>query len=370
MVEPTGEGNGAQTDGRLTRRGVLRVAGAGSLGLALGLAAGSAGAQDASPEAEIGATPSGDGGALVVYSGRSENLVGPLIERFEAESGIAVEVRYAGTAELAATLLEEGDDTPADVFFGQDAGALGLLAAEGRFAELGDDVLERVDPRFRSPAGVWVGASGRARVLVYNSDEVTEGELPESVLSLTEEAWAGRVGWAPENASFQTFVTALRLLEGEEAARGWLEGMLANDVQNYGDSNSAIVRAVGDGEIAVGLVNHYYLYAVKEEEGEEYPIANHFFAAGDPGSLVNVAGVGIVAGAANADQAARFVEFLVGDEAQAYFAEETSEYPLAGDAPAAADLPALDELGGPEIDLSDLSDLRGTLALLAEVGIV
>lgn len=322
------------------------------------------------PSAGAAGTPSGTGGNLVVYSGRSENLVGPLISRFEQETGIAVEVRYAGTPELATTLLEEGDATPADVFFAQDAGSLGLVAQEGLFAELPADLLDRVDPRFRDPQGRWVGTSGRARVLVYNTDQLADADLPASVFDLTDESWRGRVGWAPENASFLAFVTALRVLEGDEAARAWLEGMLANDVQNYADSNTAIVRAVGAGEIEVGLVNHYYLYAVKEDEGADFPIANHYFAAGDPGSLVNVTGAGILASAANPDQARRFVDYLLAESAQTYFAEETSEYPLVEGVPTVEGLRPLAEVGSPEIDLSDLADLRGTLELLADVGVV
>ncbi len=364
-------------DGR-TRRGLLRLAGGGALGLVSGLRLARLRAQEGSPEAEAEPDPEAEAsgspitgsGDLVVYSGRSETLVGPLIERFREETGLEVEVRYAGTPELAATILEEGDDTPADVFFSQDAGALGLLADEGLLAELPPELLDRVDPRFRSDEGRWVGTSGRARVLVYNTEELAEEELPASVLDLTGEEWRGRVGWAPENASFQSFVTALRVLEGEDAAREWLEGMLANDVQNYGDSNVALTRAVGAGEVAVGLVNHYYLYAVKEEEGEDYPIANHFFAAGDPGSLVNAAGVGMIDGAGNGDEALRFVEFLLGEEAQTYFADETAEYPLVAGVPTRSDLPPLAEVGSPEIDLSQLADLRGTLALLADVGVI
>ncbi len=269
-----------------------------------------------------------------------------------------------------ALLLEEGENTPAGAFFAQDAGSLGLLAGEGRFQRLPDEVLDRVDPRFRSPDGLWVGVSGRARVLVYNTDELQEADLPTSVRELTDPQWRGQIGWAPENASFQAFITAFRVLEGDDAVREWLEGMLANEPVNFGDSNAAIVRAVGEGEVRVGLVNHYYLYAVKAEEGEDFPIANHFFAAGDPGSLINVAGVGVLAGAEDAEQALAFVDYLLGEEAQTYFAEETSEYPLVGGIPTAQGLRPLAEVGSPDIDLGDLADLQGTIELLTEVGIL
>ena len=305
---------------------------------------------------------------LTVYSGRNENLVGPIIEQFRTESGIDVQVRYGDTAEMAATILEEGANSPADVFFGQDAGALGALAEAGRFTPLSDSILEQVEPRFRSADGLWVGVSGRARVLAYNTDELTEADLPESVTALTEEAWRGRVGWAPSNGSFQSFVTALRTLAGEDAAREWLEGMIANDVQAY-SNNTAIVTAVGAGEISVGLVNHYYLYRFLAEQGETFPARNYCFPAGDVGSMINVAGVGIIDTSANAAAAEEFVAFLLSNEAQQFFADETNEYPLAGEDIAINPLlQPLDEIVTPELDLNDLSDLQGTLELLQEVG--
>ena len=308
------------------------------------------------------------GGGLVVYSGRNEGLVGPIIEQATADLGIDIEVRYAGTSELAATLLEEDEGSPADVFFSQDAGALGALAKAGLLAPLPEKILEQVDERFRSSEGLWVGVSGRARVLVYNTETVDTEELPASVAELTGEEWAGRVGWAPTNASFQTFITAFRLIEGEDAARAWLEAMRDNGTVTF-EGNADIVRAVAAGEIAVGLVNHYYKYEIEAEEGE-LPVENHFFEAGDVGSLVNVAGVGILANADNTQQAEAFVRYLLAEEAQTYFAEETAEYPLAADVEPAFELQPLEEIAGPEIDLNDLDDLEGTVELLTEVGVI
>jgi iron(III) transport system substrate-binding protein len=338
-------------------------------------------AQDASPEADPEPDPEPDseadpeaegdgGGNFTLYSGRNENLVGPLLDRYAEETGTTVDVRYGGTGELAATILEEGENSPASMFFAQDAGALGLLAAEGRFEHLPDALLERVDPRFRDPEGRWVGVTGRARVLAYNTDALVEGDLPASVHDLADPMWAGRIGWAPENASFQAFITAFRLLEGDDAARSWLEAMIANDTVNFADSNAAIVQAVGNGEIDAGLVNHYYVYVVGREAGGEFPVANHFFASGDPGSLVNVAGVGLIAGAEAPDAALAFLEYLLSDQGQEYFAAETFEYPLAAGIAAPEGLVPLAEVGSPDIDLGDLADLRGTLDLLAEVGLL
>lgn len=310
------------------------------------------------------------GGDLTLYSGRNEALVGPLLEEVKEDVGLDINIRYGNTAELAATILEEGDNSPADVYFAQDAGALGALAKAGILAALPEDVLDLVDPRFRSKDGFWIGTSARARVLAYNTDSVDAATLPASVEALTDPAWSGKLGWAPTNASFQTFITAFRLIKGEDAARAWLEGMIANHMTAF-EGNADVVRAVAAGELLGGLVNHYYKYEITREEGHDIPVANHFFAAGDVGALVNVAGVGILKSADHAEQANAFVHFLLSEEAQVYFAEETAEYPVAdGVEPAYGDLPPLVDIESPDIDLNDLDDLEGTLELLTEVGLI
>ncbi|MDP8909559.1 MAG: iron ABC transporter substrate-binding protein [Chloroflexota bacterium] len=365
--------------GEISRRALVRRVAVGTAGGGLALAGGlgltAAQTPEASPSPSPGASPAaspvmlGAAGELVVYSGRNEELIGPAIELCQEQTGVQAEVRYGQTAELAVTLLEEGENSPASLYIAQDAGALGQLAAEGRLAQLPEEILNRVDERFRSPEGVWVGISGRARVLVYNTDMLSEDDLPASVLDLTNEEWAGRVGWAPENGSFQAFVTALRQVEGEDGARAWLEGMLANDPVEF-ESNGAIVTAVANGEIPVGLVNHYYKYELQAELGEELPVENYFFPNGDIGSLVNVAGVGIVEGSPNQEQALAIIDCFLRAEAQQYFAEATFEYPLIADVEPAAELRPLDEIDSPNIDLSDLADLQGTLELLTEVGVL
>jgi len=309
-----------------------------------------------------------DDAKLTVYSGRSENLIGPLVEQFRQASGIDVEVRYGNTAEMAATILEEGENSPADVFFAQDAGSLGALAQAGRLTTLPEALLDKVDARFRSTSGEWIGASGRARVLVYNTDTLQESDLPSDAFGLTDPKWKGQVGWAPVNASFQSFVTAMRKLHGDEATRQWLAAMIANDVQTY-DDNPPIVDAVGKGEILVGLTNHYYLYRFLDEQGDQFPARNYFFPDGGADALVNVAGAGIVNSSRHPAAAQRFIEFLVSPPAQQYFADQTVEYPLAGEGIKINPLlKPLGELNSPPIDLSDLSDLQGTLDMLQDAG--
>jgi iron(III) transport system substrate-binding protein len=315
------------------------------------------------------AKPSGLEDSLTVYSGRAESLVGPLIERFEEQYGVDVQVNYAGTTDLAATILEEGEASPADVFFSQDAGALGAVGAAGHLAALPQPTLDAVDPRFVSDDGQWVGVSGRARVVIYDTRTLSEADLPASIDGFTDPAWKGRIGWAPTNASLQAFVTAYRVLKGDEAATAWLEGIQANEPKVY-EGNDAVLAAVAAGEVEVGFVNHYYLMRQLAEQGDDYPVRNHFFAGGDPGSLVNVAGVGILPTAKNPVAAQAFVDFLLTTESQEFFATQTHEYPLVDGVPAEEALPPLTEIESPDIDLSDLSDLEGTLQLMQAAGVI
>ena len=306
--------------------------------------------------------------ALVVYSGRSEALVEPLVERFETMSGLDVEVRYGGTSELAVALTEEGDRSP-DVFWAQDAGALGAVQAAGLLAPLPDSLLARVAPAYRSGEGTWVATSGRARTLAYAPARVDTAALPQSLFDLTDAAYEGRVGWAPTNASFQAHVTALRALEGDEATRAWLAAMQANGAKAYAN-NRAILQAIADGEVDYGLPNHYYLLRAKAAD-PAYPVEQTFFAAGDAGNLINVAGVGVLASSGQSAQALRFIDFLLSAEAQQYFAEDTFEYPVTGGQPVGAGSD-LDSLGAVQVslDLNRLSDLDATLRLLRDVGLL
>ena len=308
-----------------------------------------------------------DSEPLVVYSGRSESLVDAVIQQFSQATGIPVEVKYAGTSQLAATLLEEGGNSPADVFFAQDPGGLG--AVEGMLSPLPDRVLSRVPEWARSPQGLWVGLSGRARTVVYNPERVSEEELPDDVWDFVGPEWKDRIGWAPTNASFQTMVTAMRAIWGEERTGEWLRGMHANNPTIY-PKNTPQVAAVAAGEIDVGLVNHYYLFRFLAEEGENFPARNYHPRAGGPGATIMVAGAGILSSSDNRIAAERFLEFLLSRAGQQYFAGQTFEYPLVEGVRVPHVIVPLEEIDHPSIPLKDLSDLEGTQRLLRETGVL
>ena len=311
-----------------------------------------------------------DDTTLTVYSGRTQSLVHPLLESFAEDTGTPIKVRYGSSSGMAATIQEEGDNTPADVVFLQDPGSLGALSQDGFLKRLPDELLDKVDRRFRSPQGEWVGTSGRVRTIVYNTSTIDpETDLPDSIMDFVDPEWRGRVGWAPPNASFQAFVTGLRVQRGDAVARKWLEDMRDNDAQPY-RSNLTTIQAVARGEVDVGFVNHYYMHRFLEEEGPGFGARNHFLGDGDPGALVLVAGAAILEQSNNSEAAERFIEYLLSEEAQRYFAEETTEYPLAAGVEPVGELPPLSSLDPPDVDLGSLNDLRGTLALLRDVGIL
>lgn len=308
-----------------------------------------------------------DPGDLVIYSGRGESLVGEIIERFEEQTGIDVKVRYGGTSELALTIGEEGSRSPADLFYGQDAGALSFLAEQGLAAQLPPDILASVaNVNFKDDDGFWIATSGRARVMIISPERVPNP--PDSVFDLVDPEWEGRIGWAPTNGSFEAFVTAMRVIHGEEATEEWLRGMIANGVRKY-PKNTPQVQAVIDGELDIGLVNHYYRFR-SGFDGIRDAAVNYFPPgdAGEAGALINIAGVAMLEGTTNQANALRFIRFLLSEEGQTYFRDQTNEYPVAAGVEPRVDLPPLSTLNPPSLALTSLSDLQGTLDLLDKVG--
>ncbi|MFC7547981.1 iron ABC transporter substrate-binding protein [Plantactinospora sp. GCM10030261] len=342
----------------------LRLPLALTLAGALGLTAGCGSGDDAD-------SGKPDDKVITVYSGRGENLVKPVLDAFQEKSGITVNVRYGSTAQMAAQLTEEGGKSPADVFFAQDAGALGAVAKRDLFAPLPAEVLDAVPAPYRSADGVWVGVTGRSRVLAYNADQVPQADLPASVFDMTQPQWRGKVGVAPTNGSFQAFVTALRVQHGDDRAKAFLDGLKANDAQ-IRENNIQIVTEVNEGKLATGLVNHYYLFEQAKEKGvpaDQMKVKLHFFPGGDTGGLVNVAGVGVLKKAATDPDTRALVDYLLGTEAQTHFATETFEYPLVAGVSPAPGLPALATLDAPKIDLNDLDTLDETVAMIKEAGL-
>jgi iron(III) transport system substrate-binding protein len=325
----------------------------GSLILTLSLAACAGGEEESS--------------TLVVYSGRTQEYIASIFEDFTEKTGIQLDIRYGDSAALAAQILEEGENSPADLFISQDAGALGAVSGAGLFSVLDSQLLNKVGEKFRAPSGDWVALTGRARILAYAPDRVSE--LPKSVDDLVDPQWKGRLGIAPTNASFQTFVTAMIQMRGEAATEKWLRGIVANSPK-YFEKNSLIVEAIDAGEIDAGLVNHYYIYEVSQELGRKINVENHFFTAGDVGNLVNVSGVGVIRMSERQAEANQLVEYLLSEIVQQQFVTDVHEYSVVDPTLKPEGLIPLSEVKAPNVSLASLADLQRTQRLLIKVGLL
>ena len=305
---------------------------------------------------------------LTIYSGRSKALVDPVIAKFEEETGINVRIRYGGTTQLAVAIMEEGRRSPADVFWGQDGGALGALHNESLLTNLPSSITNSLPESFKNNANTWVATSGRARVLAYNVNRVSADQLPKSIFDLANPQWKGKIGWSPANASFQSFVTAMRKSLGEDVTRQWLLDVQANGAVSYNNNNS-IIQAIAAGEVEIGITNHYYIERLRNDN-PNYVVDMTFFTDSDIGNMLNVAGAGVLESSRNKQNAYRFIEFLLSPEIQRYFLNETFEYPvISGMGEQDEKLIQVLEVS-PNMDLELLSDLEETLRLLRITGLL
>ena len=369
--------NNDHTDGRTDRRTFLAGAtAAAGIGLAGCTDLLSDDGDDPEPgligsgradRSEPGGTPMAElpalSGELNLYSGRNEFLVGRLVDYIQnLYDDFEITPRYRDSVDLVNTIVNEGENTSADVFFSVNAGALGALADEGRARTLSDDVLELVDPSFRTDS--WVGTSGRARTVPYNTEALSESDLPTDIMAYEE--FESDLGWAPGYGSCQAFVTAMRILEGEDRTRQWLQGVVDSGIEQYNDE-FRVCQAIADGEIDAGFTNHYYIQRVLDGNPDA-PIATQF-TEGDAGVVFNVAGAAVVDATDQPDLAENFLRHLLSAEAQEFFAVETFEYPMIDEVDPVGNLPPASDLEVPDLDLSQLSDLEPTIDLMRDVGI-
>jgi iron(III) transport system substrate-binding protein len=268
------------------------------------------------------------GQTLTVYSGRAKTFVEPLVQQFEKQTGIKVNVRYGSDAQLVAALREEGNRSPADVFWGNSVGALGELASEGRFVKLGTSLTRNVAGDYLPADRSWLPTTVRFRTLAYNTDKIKPEQLPDSVLDLPKmTSLRGRIGWTVAYPSFQDFLAGMIAQHGEATTRQWLEGMKALQPKDYKTSNVGMLEAMRSGEIDVALTNHYYIQRVNRLS---YPIDTYFFKNGDIGNLGNATGAAILKTSKNTATASRFLSSLVGKDAQTFFLSVNFEYPVIG----------------------------------------
>jgi iron(III) transport system substrate-binding protein len=295
------------------------------------------------------------GASVTIYSGRSEELIGPVVEDFECDTGIETRVRWGDNADLALFIKEEGDRTDADVFISSSPGPVGFLEGEGLLQPISNDVLDLVADQNRSTSGTWVGFSGRKRVLVYNTAAFDESDLPDSIFDLTDEQYRGKVAIPATNGSFLDWFTVFRDQHGTDVATQWINDMAANDARYY-TNNRSIVEAAGRGEIELGLVNHYYNIQAVQAQGEAHEALNHDLGDDDIGSLLIITAATITAAADDNEAAESFLAYLLSESVQTYLTNETFEYPLTAGVAANESLPPLNAL---EVGTVDFDALGG-----------
>lgn len=306
---------------------------------------------------------------LTVYSGRNENFISPFFDEFTAQTGIKVEARYGDSAELAALLLEEGKNSPADIFLSQDAGAIGAVAAQDLFKSLDSSVISVVAEQFRDPNSKWVGITGRSRIIAYNNKKYSAADLPKTIDELLDPKWSGKIAIAPTNSSFQSFITAVVLLRGEEKALEWLKGLNANKPQKF-EKNAQMVEAIDQGVVDLGLTNHYYVAEVSKNLSREINVGISFFNNQDAGNLLNVSALGILQTSEKQEASLKLLSYLLSKPTQERFVTKTFEYSLLDGVVAPIGLPLLDQLGIPNVRLGQLTDVAKTQELLITSGLL
>jgi iron(III) transport system substrate-binding protein len=307
---------------------------------------------------------------LTVYSGRSKGLVDPLVQAYQAETGVKINVRYGTDAQLLAAVQEEGSKSPADVFWANTSGSLGLLSKTNALTTLPATVTNKATS-FVPESKRWTPLSIRFRVLAFNPAKVKAEDLPKSVLDLPKmTALKGRIGWTPTYSSFQDFVGALAATRGDAGAREWLAGMKALEPKSYGTNNTQMLEALRAREIDVALTNHYYIVRFTKVG---YQMGTHYFQNGDVGSLALVTGAGVLRTSKNAAASSRFLNWLLSSKAQQFFTGELFEYPVVKGAILPSSLLPLNEMlnRSPKIDFDKLADyVDNAQRLLREQGII
>jgi iron(III) transport system substrate-binding protein len=292
---------------------------------------------------------------LVIYNAQHEQLLDELIPLFEEESGLEVELRSGKDLEMANQIVEEGDDSPADVFLTENSPAMSIVDNAGLFAELPESATATIPEQYVPADRSWTGFLARSTVAMYNTDTMTEADMPASILDFAKPEWKGRVAFSPTGADFQAIVSAVLALEGEEATQAWLEGLKANGV--IVQNNLVVMQSVDSGEVDAGIAYHYYWYRDRAENGTDSDNSElHFFGDQDPGAFLSISGAGILASSEHQEAAEEFVTWLTGTEAQQAMGESYAlEYPLNPDASLDPDVKPFDELEPPQVDVASLN---------------
>ena len=309
---------------------------------------------------------------LVVYSGRAERLIKPVLDAFQTKSGVHIDLLSSGSTELVNRLQAEGRRTSADVFITNEVGALERARELKLLFPIEAALIDgKIPAEFKASDNSWIGLSGRIWLIVYNTSLIKPADI-QSILDLADPRWKGKIAIPNAGSEYlQAGVSVIQATYGDQRTRQFLEGLKANAGTHVYGKSSQIVDAVAKGEAAVGLVNHYYIFRHLDAQPKA-PIAPLITdqQAGGMGAIVNAAGVGIVAHSRHKDLAKRLVEFLESPDGQKMFADQNKEYPLNAEVPANPALPARQSFRTATVPLVKLGELREpTMALIERVGL-
>lgn len=352
----------------ITRRALLGAA-ATTVTAATLAACSNPSATPSSGSSASGSSSNAGSTTLTVYNAQHESLTKEWIEGFTKATGIKVEYRQGSDTEMANQLVSEGDKSPADVFLTENSPSMTLVENAGLFAPISADIIAQVPEGYRPSTNAWTGIAARSTVFVYNTDKLSEADLPASIMDLAKPEWKGRWAASPSGADYQAIVSAILQLKGEDETLAWLKAMKENSTAIKG--NSAVMKAVNAGEFDGGVIYHYYYFGDQAKGGQNSAkIGMHYFGNSDPGAFVSISGGGVLKSSKNADAAQKFLAHVTGKAGQTVLRDGTSfEYPIASDIEANAKLKPLSELAAPTIDPATLNSPQ-VVELMQEAGLL
>ncbi|WP_415856638.1 iron ABC transporter substrate-binding protein [Sinomonas sp. G460-2] len=356
---------------KIRSKALAGVALAAVAALSLSACGGGAGSSStsgsAASEGAAGTAAAGD--TITVYNAQHEELTQAWVDAFTKATGIKVNLRNGDDSEMAQQLIQEGKNSPADVFLTENSPAMSAVENAGLFADPGTDAKNNVPEAYRPSTGTWVGIAARSTVLVYNKNKVNESDLPKSLMDLSNSAWKGRWAASPSGADFQAIVSAMLQLKGESATLDWLKAMKDNSKAYKG--NSTAMKAVNAGEIDMAVIYHYYYFGDQAKTGENSKnVGLHYFKNQDPGAFVSVSGGGVLASSKHQAAAQKFLAFVTGTDGQKVLQTGSSyEYPVGSGVAANPKLVPLSDLQAPAVDAAKLNSKKVT-DLMTQAGLL
>ncbi|WP_343035850.1 extracellular solute-binding protein [Isoptericola sediminis] len=289
-------------------------------------------------------------GALQIYSSQHRDVTQAWAEAFTEKTGIETQVREGQDSSMGHMIVEEGEASPADVFLTENSPAMTVVERADLLAPVDEETQAQVRDGMAPSSGRWTAVAARSTVLVYNTEMISEDELPDSIMDLADPEWAGQWGAAPGGADFQAIMAGMLADRGEEETRAWLEA-LAENSEVY-QNNIATMKAVNAGEVPVGIMYHYYWY--RDQAGDKEGSANtqlHYFGQQDPGAFVSLSAGGVLESSDMPDEAQQFLAYVTSPEGQQVLVDSGSmEYAVGAGVESDPALPTLDELDAPPVD--------------------